>query len=486
MISELTATAAAAGRDFMALGREARTGLMIDAAKALSDAAEEIYTVLGAETGLTEEWLRGELTRTVRQFEWFAELAGAGKHLPRATTFKVAPGNADIARTAVPIGVVAVFGASNFPLALGVTGSDTAGALAAGCPVIARAHPDQPRTSRLLARLLNRALPPGLVTLLEGDNATALELVRDPRVKAVGFTGSRAGGRAIMDAAAARPDPIRVYAEMGSLNPVFVLPGAAAKPDWVDALVTSATTSAGQLCTKPGLVVVPDDAEGEAFAAALAKRLAAVAIAQPMLNERMAAAHASWLDRARELSGVTVTAGRPEGGKDTRASATGKPGGPGTGAAIAEQPGCGPLSDAATAAAPDRPIPFVLGTTAATLSGELLEEHFGPTLVTCRADPAGYTGILSRLDGQLTATLLGAETDRALARELLPRLAEHAGRLIWNGMPTGVAVCEAMVHGGPWPAASAPGSTSIGSASIDRFLRPVALQGMPHWLDLGA
>lgn len=442
MISDLTTAAAAAGADWAGLTASRRAELLHDCADALDAAADEIFAEVGAETGLPETWLRGELARTVGQLRMFADLVERGDHLPDVVSREVAPGGADVVMTAVPVGIVAVFGASNFPLALGVTGSDTAGALAAGCPVIVKAHPDQPRTSRLLARLLSQVLPESVFTLVEGDNTVAVDLVRDRNVTAVGFTGSRTGGRAIIDAAASRPDPIPVYAEMGSLNPVFVLPGAAADLDWADALVASATTSAGQLCTKPGLVVVPDDAAGSAFATAMAARLAATDIEQPMLTERMATAHAAWLERARELPGVTVTAGRSSGG----------------------------------------PVPFAVDTVASSLSDELLTEHFGPTLVIHRAEPAAFTEVADSLEPNLTATLLATEADSEPARVLLAQLTRLAGRVVVNGTPTGVAVCEAMVHGGPWPATSAPWSTSIGAASIARFVRPVALQGTPDWL----
>jgi NADP-dependent aldehyde dehydrogenase len=421
-----------------------RRDLLHRIADALQARGDEVVAVAGRETGLPEARLRGELDRTTGQLRLLGDYVAEGRHRVARRSPGAAPGGGDIVTTVVPVGPVAVFAASNFPLAFGVLGGDTASALAAGCPVVVKAHPAQPETSRLLAAIAGDA-----ITLVEGAAPeVSLDLVRRPDIRAVGFTGSLQGGRALLAAAMSRPDPIPVYAEMGSLNPVFALPGALGHEEHVAALATAVTASAGQLCTKPGLVVVPDTGEGEKFAQALAESVAAARIPHRMLTPGMAAAHRAWLSAAGSLPGVTVVAGEP--------------------------------------GAEDAPVPFALrvavDAAADTLAGDLLVEHFGPAVVVATAPVASYPALLRRLEGSLTATLLGTDADAETARALLPDLAAGAGRVIWNGVPTGVAVCDAMQHGGPWPATSAPWSTSVGTAAVERFIRPVALQGFPETL----
>ncbi|MER7475518.1 aldehyde dehydrogenase family protein, partial [Micromonospora sp. NPDC000018] len=262
-------------------------------AAVLADRGDEIVKLAADETGLTETRLRGELDRTTGQLR----LLGDHAAVPwRRVSPAAGPGGADVVTVPVPVGPVAVFAASNFPLAFGVPGGDTGSALAAGCPVVVKAHPAQPRTGELLGSLLAEVLPDGAFSLVSGGVEESLELVRAPGIRAVGFTGSLAGGRALMDAAAARPDPIPVYAEMGSLNPVFVLPGAATDPRWTDALAAAVTGSSGQLCTKPGLVVT----ESADFAARLASAVAG-SPTHRMLTGAMADAHAAWRERAGTL-----------------------------------------------------------------------------------------------------------------------------------------------------------------------------------------
>jgi NADP-dependent aldehyde dehydrogenase len=397
---------------------------------------DEIVDVARRETGLTEARLRGELARTTGQLRLLGDFVTEGRHLPHRASPGAAPGGGDIVTAVVPVGKVAVFAASNFPLAFGVAGGDTASALAAGCPVVVKAHPAQPSTSRLIASIVEGVVGSGDFELVEGaDPRVSTDLVQRPDVRAVGFTGSLRAGRALMEAAASRPDPIPVYAEMGSLNPVFVLPGALSSGAHVDALAAAVTGSAGQLCTKPGLVVVPNTPAGEKFAEALALAVAEVPIEQPMLTPAMATTHAAWLDDAVAIPGASVYV-RDDG----------------------------------------EVLPFAVRLAAEALTDEFLVEHFGPAVVIVTGDA---NDVLPHLEGSLTATLLGDASDLAAARELLPRLAGLAGRVIWNGVPTGVAVCDAMQHGGPWPATSAPWSTSVGTAAIQRFLRPVALQGFP-------
>jgi acyl-CoA reductase-like NAD-dependent aldehyde dehydrogenase len=400
-------------------------------ADALEAAGEPILATAADETGLTAARLTAELARTTGQLRLLGDVGGAGRVVATSPA-------ADVVLVQVPIGPVAVFAASNFPLAFGVLGGDTASALAAGCPVVVKAHPAQPRTADLLAAVATPVLPDGAFRLVHGGPDVSLGLVRDPAVRAVAFTGSPAGGRALMDAAAARPDPIPVYAEMGSLNPVFVLPSALASPDGADrhaaALAASITGSAGQLCTKPGLIVVPATADGADFADALGAAIAAGAPFERMLTPAMAAAHADWRQRAG-------TFGTVRGAASERHA-------------------------------------FVVRVDAAGLRDELLDEHFGPAAVVCAAPVDAYAGLIRRLPGALTATVLADPADDGLP-SLLRQLIPLAGRIVLNGVPTGVAVCEAMHHGGPWPATSNPLHTSVGTRAIGRFLRPVALQGIP-------
>lgn len=379
-------------------------------AEVLESRADEIVALIGDETGLAEPRLRGELARTTGQMRLLSDYAAQPWRRE----------SEGIVAVPVPVGPVAVFAASNFPLAFGVLGGDTASAVAAGCPVVVKAHPAQPRTGELLGAIGKEMLPD--FEIVFGGPEKSLELVRDPRIKAVGFTGSFGGGRALMDAAASRPDPIPVYAEMGSLNPVFVLP---AYDGDVSALAASVTGSSGQLCTKPGLVVTTS----ETLARQLAQQVAA-APTHRMLTERMADAHNAWLAEASSLGEVVA------GDSD--------------------------------------PKPFAV--IAHDFHPSFLEEHFGPSVVI-------YVGNdIPDWQGSLTATILASDDDAKAVQELLPRLMDRAGRVIYNGVPTGVAVVEAMHHGGPWPATSASWSTSVGPVSVERFRRPVALQGFPSAL----
>ncbi|GAA4902262.1 NADP-dependent aldehyde dehydrogenase [Stackebrandtia albiflava] len=439
MTETITGRAAAAAPGFAATPAARRRDLLHACAAALAAAGDEVVATAEAESGLTETRLRGELDRTVNQLRLLGDFVADGRHLPGIESPGAAPGGGDVMMASVPVGPVAVFAASNFPLAFGVAGGDTAAALAAGCPVVAKAHPAQPATSRLIAGIMTAHLPDGCFGLVEGGAEASIALVTDPAIKAVGFTGSLAGGRALMDAAATRPDPIPVYAEMGSLNPVFVLPDAASDTGWAGTLAAAVTGSAGQLCTKPGLIVLPDTDAGAALAAELSHAVAAVPAGHAMLTEAMADAHRAWLTEVEGRDGTVVTAAEPGDGAR----------------------------------------PFAVEVPPESLTGDLLVEHFGPAVVFSRVPVAEYADVVDRLEGSLTATLIGTDADHDVAAGLLPGLTGKAGRVIWNGVPTGVAVCDAMLHGGPWPATSAPWSTSVGTYAIARFRRPVALQGLP-------
>lgn len=434
MIAKAVAAAVSFAPSLAAWTAEHRRDVLHALATALADRAGEVIALAEEETGLTNARLTGEMDRTTGQLRLLGDYVAAGGNLPQRTSPGAGPGGVDIAQIAVPIGPVAVFPASNFPLAFGVLGGDTGSALAAGCPVVVKAHPAQPRLSLLLGEIARPVLGDAF-SLVTGGPEASIELVQAPGIRAVGFTGSLGGGRALMDAAAARTDPIPVYAEMSSINPVFVLPGAAADLTRAAALAAAVTGSSGQLCTKPGLIVVPDNAAE--FASELASQVAAASVHR-MLTPGMAAAHASWVSEVATADGVRIGAADP--------------------------------------------APVAVVVRATELSAPMLAEHFGPAVVIALAATEAFGTVASSLEGQLTATVHATDADHDLARALLPVLIGKAGRIVWNGVPTGVAVVDAMLHGGPWPATSAPWSTSVGTAAVERFQRPVALQGVPAGL----
>jgi NADP-dependent aldehyde dehydrogenase len=355
----------------------------------------------------------------------------------------------------VPIGPVAVFGASNFPLAFSTAGGDTASALAAGCPVVVKGHPSHPGTGEVVARELRAAiadagLPDGTFAhLLAAGVEVGEALVDAPAIAAVGFTGSTAGGRAIADRAAARPTPIPVYAEMGSINPVVVTNAAlqARAQGIAEGLVASVSNFGGQLCTKPGVVFVPDGADGDAFADAVAAELDRV---EPtvLLNERLRDALAAAVKRLRARDDVTpLGKAAPAGGEGYR----------------------------------HQPAAFEAPASGVATGSELLEEHFGPVVVLLRyASDDELLAALAAIEGQLTGTIHAQpDADADLLGRLTEALAARAGRVVYDGFPTGVAVTHAMHHGGPYPATSAPAHTSVGMTAIRRFLRPVVWQNAP-------
>jgi NADP-dependent aldehyde dehydrogenase len=435
-----------------------RVAFLRGAAAALRDADAEIVARAESETGLPEGRLVGELERTCRQLEAFADLVEAGDYVeamidPADPDAKPIP-RPDVRRMLIPIGPVAVFGASNFPLAFGVAGGDTASAIAAGCPVVAKGHPSHPGTSEAVAAALRRArseagLPAGAFALVQGAaNEVGEALVDAPEIAAVGFTGSLAAGRALYERAARRPEPIPVYAEMGSVNPVVVTPGALAEraDDIAELLAGSVSFAAGQLCTKPGVVLVPEGDAGEGFADALVRRLDDAG-PQVMLNERL---RASLVARIADVAG------------DASVQHVGPPGGP-------VEPG---LRFA--------PLALRVPAAAARDSRTLLDECFGPVVLLVTYGSADeLLETVGVLDGQLTATIHAGPGEHDLVATLTESLRERVGRLLFGGVPTGVAVTHAMQHGGPYPATTAPGHTSVGMTAVGRFLRPIALQNAP-------
>jgi len=416
-----------------------------------------------AETGLPKARLEGERARTIGQLRLFAQLVREGRWLG-ATLDSAQPDRkpqprADLRMQKIALGPVAVFGASNFPLAFSVAGGDTASAFAAGCPVVVKAHRAHLGTSEFVGRVVQAAvaqcgLPAGTFSMIVGEgNAVGAALVAHPAIRAVGFTGSRAGGLALMRVAAARAEPIPVYAEMSSINPVFVLPAALAQrtDSIARGLVDSLALGAGQFCTNPGLVIAIDGAPLDAFVefagAALRERAA-----QTMLTPGIHAAYTAGLARLAGQKGVALAArGVAESG-------------------------------------PSQACAALFDTDARTFLAHpaLNEEVFGPasTVIRCK-DAAEMRQVAAKLEGQLTATLqLSADDagDLDLARALLPMLERKAGRVLANGYPTGVEVSHAMVHGGPFPATSDSRATSVGASAIERFLRPVCYQDLPAML----
>ncbi|MCE7082202.1 aldehyde dehydrogenase (NADP(+)) [Streptomyces sp. ST2-7A] len=458
--------AAEAARPALA-DRETRIALLRAAAEELEAAGEEIIATADAETALGTARLTGELGRTTGQLRAFADEIAEGGYLdltidhadPSAT-----PPRPDLRRTRVPLGVVAVYAASNFPLAFSVPGGDTASALAAGCPVVVKAHPDHPAVSELCAAAVRRAaervglaeLADGVLSVVHGFDA-GVELIRHPLVAAAGFTGSIRGGRALFDAAGSRPVPIPFHGELGSLNPVVVTAAAAEeRADAIGAgLAGSMTMGVGQFCTKPGLVFVPEGPAGDALLKTLAERVGE-APAGVLLDGRMREAFLEGVRERAALEDVTAPVTPAEG-------------------------------DGRTVAAGFLTVPAAR--LADPAHGALLEECFGPVTVIARyeagngdGEPTEVTGALERLGGNLTASLhIGAaeaEDPTGPAARLLAALTPLAGRVLVNGWPTGVAVVPAQHHGGPYPAATSH-STSVGVAAVDRWLRPVAYQDTP-------
>jgi len=445
--------AAAAFRPWAATPAAERARILEAGATALDGARDELVPLAVAESHLPEARLSGELLRTTFQLRLLADetvrgdVYGARIDIADPDWPMGAP-RPDLRRVKVPMGPVLVFAASNFPFAFSVAGGDTASALAAGCPVVVKAHPGHPELSRrtaaiLVAGLATAGAPAGLLGLIEGEE-DGVRALRHPHVAAAAFTGSIPGGRYLFDIASQRDVPIPFYGEFGSTNPVFVTPEAAAEiPDLARGFVDSFTLGIGQFCTKPGLLIVPRGSQ-------VLERLSDIQLpgAAPMLNTRIRDGFRTALRELTSHAGVRPLLG-------------------------SKGPEHAPL-DAA---------PILLRASARDVldNPELQEECFGPTaLVVEYDDPKEMVELAERLAGQLTATLWG--TPESDVEELVAVLTERSGRLLWNQWPTGVSVTHAQHHGGPYPATTAPSATSVGTAAIERFLRPVAFQGFPQYL----
>jgi NADP-dependent aldehyde dehydrogenase len=452
VLEKVLSAADAAREPFAALPATARAEALRRVADALDGAAGELVPLANRETNLPERHrLYAELERTTFQLRLLAETVVEGGYLEvvldSPDTYWPAGGRADLRRMLVPLGPVAVYAASNFPFAFSVAGGDTAAALAVGCPVVVKASPGHPLLSDQVGALVSEALssagvPSGAFDVVHGFEE-GRALVVDPRIRAGAFTGSLAGGRALFDLACSRQDPIPFYAEMGSVNPVFVTASAAEEraEAIAEGYVASFTLGAGQFCTKPGLVFVPA-AEAPAFESHVAAALSGH-VAEPLLGTDIATRFAAELDALRTHPAV-------------RELVTGTDSGP-------TLLGC----DAAD---------FLASRT------ELLAECFGPVSMVVRYSSTDELLECARaFTGELAASVHGTLADDVV-EPLVALLTDRVGRVLWNGWPTGVSVTYAMQHGGPYPATTAPGHTSVGTTSLRRFLRPVVYQNMPQAL----
>ena len=442
------------------LDPEARARFLETAADQIMALGDELLERAHAETALPIARLTGERARTVGQLRLFAtELRNGGwmgiRIDPAMPDRKPLP-RPDLRLRKIPLGPVVVFGASNFPLAFSVAGGDTAAALAAGCPVIVKGHSAHPGTSDLVAQAMTEAvkickLPEGVFSLLNGNSrALGAGLVAHPHVKAVGFTGSRTGGLALVKIANERPEPIPVYAEMSSINPVVLLPGALSTraEEMGKGFVASVTLGVGQFCTNPGLVLAMEGPDLDKFIAAASAALGQVAPAT-MLTPGIHAAYEKGVDKLSNHARVKTLARGAEGSGMH----------------------CG------------RGALFSIAAEDLLKHPEVTEEVFGASSLVVRcANEKELLNTLEHLEGQLTATIHLTDADLPLASRLLPTLERKAGRVLANGWPTGVEVTHAMVHGGPFPATSDSRTTSVGTLAIERFLRPVCYQDLPDAL----
>lgn len=444
--------------------REDRAAFLNAIADEIETRADAITEIGTQETGLPVARLQGERGRTTGQLRMFADHILMGDYLDRrhdvALPDRQPLPRPDLKMVQRPIGPVAVFGASNFPLAFSTAGGDTAAALAAGCPVVVKGHSAHPGTGEIIAEAVHAAINrcnihPGAFSLIQGGNReVGAALVQHPLIKAVGFTGSLAGGRALFDLCAARPEPIPFFGELGSVNPMFVLDAALAKrgAGIGEGWAASLCMGAGQFCTNPGIAVVKSGAAASAFAEATQTALSAVQ-AQTMLTDGIAVAYRKGQSRVAAIAGVQERFG--------------------------------------TACDQRNAMPYLYEVSAKDwLENELLaEEVFGPLgVIVVAEDDDEVREVALSLQGQLTCTLHMEDADLASAQRLMPILERKAGRILANGFPTGVEVSDTMVHGGPYPASTNFGATSVGTLSIRRFLRPVCYQNLPDQLvpEMGA
>lgn len=439
---------------YVALDAMHRSRFLRSIADKMDAACDAISERAEAETGLPTARLGGELARTTGQLRMFAALIEDGSwveaRLDSADAERKPQPKPDLRSMLIPLGPVAVFGASNFPLAYSVAGGDTASALAAGCPVIVKAHPAHPGTSVIVGAIIQTAaretsMPAGVFSMLYDDGIEiGVELVKNPNIKAVGFTGSRKGGRALMDAAAARPEPIPVYAEMSSVNPLFLLASSLENDSLPAGLAASISSGVGQFCTKPGLIFLPAGAKGDDFIIQLAEKLRAVA-ALPMLTIGIGENYGKGVSKWQSDENVeSVVAPAMEDTQRAHAAL------------------------------------FQTSAGEFIANRELMAEVFGPAALVIRFDDdAQAREAAHTLEGQLTFSIWG-NSEEIGASGLVPIAARKAGRVVFNGYPTGVEVGHAIIHGGPYPATSDGRTTSVGTRAITRWARYVNYQNAPQ------
>lgn len=448
-----------------------RAALLEAIAQKIMDLGQDLLAIASDETGLGPARLVSERERTVSTLRMFADMVRAGDWVEAAIetgqpSRRPTP-KPDLRRMLRPLGPVAVFGAGNFPLAYSTAGGDTASALAAGCPVVVKGHPGHPGTGELVAQAVTAAVTesgfdPGTFSFLHAGGPRELAigqtLVKHPAIRAVGFTGSVQGGMALARLAAERPDPIPVYAEMGSTNPVFTLPGALeSQADAIaERLAASATAANGQMCTCPGLIFAVRGAGAESLLKAVANQLNGMT-PQAMLNERTQRNFSRRISEVAAVSGVEARGGSPNAGHRAE------------GENIRDKP--------------IRSSPVIFRTTFDTFrkNPTLHEEIFGPAAIMVVCDDADQLASAAAvIQGSLTGTIWAGAADTALAKTIQAILEQRVGRLIFNGVPTGVEVAPAMVHGGPFPATNQPHTTAVGPFAMTRWTRPICYQNVPE------
>ena len=430
-----------------------RADFLRNIASEIEKLGDELIEIGSKETALTADRLKGERQRTINQLNAFAKFIETPEWvrpiIDKADPERKPLPKPDIRQMQIPIGPVGVFGASNFPFAFSVAGGDTAAALAAGCPVIFKAHPAHPETCELVGTAILRAIekskvPAGVFALVHGKSTrVGSTLVMQSQLKAIAFTGSFKGGKALFDLAVRRKEPIPVYAEMGSVNPVIILPGVAKEKTEATAkqLAGSITLGVGQFCTNPGVIVMQGQPQTDTFLDKLTEELSTV---QPMtmLTQTISKSYLSGIKHQRSIIGITPMLAEPK----------------------------------------EKIVPHLIKINAADAlkNTDVLEEVFGPSSVAVISNSMEeIITFCKSLDGQLTATIIGTDDDLKNAGELIDVLTSKVGRLIINGYPTGVEVSPAMVHGGPYPATTDSRSTSVGLTAIYRFTRPVSFQNFP-------
>ena len=452
---EVSAAIAAANKvkeKFAATTPTQRAALLNAIADSIESQKEKLADISNQETALPIARVTGEVMRTVIQIRAFAELVKTGGHLlpiiDLADPNFLPVARPDLRKSQQPLGVVSIFAASNFPLAFSVAGGDSASALAAGCPVVVKAHPSHPNTCEMVYQAVVKAiteqgLPKEIFTLVQGVNPEITHwLAKAPEVTAIGFTGSGMVGKLLIKLAQEREVPIPVYAEMGSLNPVFFTPAVLAEKseELAKAAMDSALLGSGQFCTKPGIMVVPNDGAGDKFIASVQSYIADQKVG-PLLNKGIATRFIDAISSISKANGVKLLTG------------TNNPDGFGV-----------------------TPTIFVVDWADVKNHDDLLEEHFGPTSVIIRAPFDQFLSIAKSMSGQLASALHATAADNV--KDLVAALTQKAGRLIWNGFPTSVSVTAAQNHGGQWPASSSH-TTSVGLDSLFRFVRPVVYQSFP-------